>query len=576
MASIFSTFNTARTGLTTHQSAINVTSHNIANSSTVGYSRQRATITTTRPITIGGEAGQIGTGSQVAAIERVRDSFLDYQVRVETSELGKYSAKAEYLSQVEGIFNEPSDTGLSTMLGEFFDAFQELSKQSTSSSTRVVVAQKTQALCDTLNNTYTKLEKLKEDAQSAIKSNVKEINSILEQLTTLNDQIRIVSITGEQPNDLMDSRDALLDELSSKFGIDIDTKEFNGNNITATDLLGLTYANGESLNPLVNAAPNGEVTRLAYITHIDVNTGELTYYVNGDTTSENNKRVINIGAITEEEANEMMKSGVILTNGNGDALNTDGAPLVNGSTTDKDKIMIFNPLKGEIAGEMEVQDSIQSYMDQLDNLAKGIALAVNAIHSGSLTSNLDSTLGVIDFFVNSEDSANEAGISAKNISLNKEILDDPSKINTKTDKDSGEGDGARALAIAQLQSTLLTINAVNGLNAAGNPITREDFLKDKFTEGGLTITNDTASGTKIESYFQDIIDKLGVETQHANRVVSNEEDLLTSLELNRLSVSGVSLDEEMTNLIQFQKAYSANAKTITTVSEMLDVILGLI
>lgn len=576
MASIFSTFNTARTGLTTHQSAINVTSHNIANSSTVGYSRQRATITTTRPITIGGEAGQIGTGSQVAAIERVRDSFLDYQVRVETSELGKYSAKAEYLSQVEGIFNEPSDTGLSTMLGEFFDAFQELSKQSTSSSTRVVVAQKTQALCDTLNNTYTKLEKLKEDAQSAIKSNVKEINSILEQLTTLNDQIRIVSITGEQPNDLMDSRDALLDELSSKFGIDIDTKEFNGNNITATDLLGLTYANGESLNPLVNAAPNGEVTRLAYITHIDVNTGELTYYVNGDTTSENNKRVINIGAITEEEANEMMKSGVILTNGNGDALNTDGAPLVNGSTTDKDKIMIFNPLKGEIAGEMEVQDSIQSYMDQLDNLAKGIALAVNAIHSGSLTSNLDSALGVIDFFVNSEDSANEAGISAKNISLNKEILDDPSKINTKTDKNSGEGDGARALAIAQLQSTLLTINAVNGLNAAGNPITREDFLKDKFTEGGLTITNDTASGTKIESYFQDIIDKLGVETQHANRVVSNEEDLLTSLELNRLSVSGVSLDEEMTNLIQFQKAYSANAKTITTVSEMLDVILGLI
>ena len=129
MASIFGTFNTARTGLTAHQSAINVTSHNIANSSTIGYSRQRAKITTARPISIGGEAGQIGTGAQIAAIERVRDSFLDYQVRVETSELGKYSAKTEYLSQVEGIFNEPSDTGISTSLSEFFDAFQELSKQ---------------------------------------------------------------------------------------------------------------------------------------------------------------------------------------------------------------------------------------------------------------------------------------------------------------------------------------------------------------------------------------------------------------------------------------------------------------
>lgn len=92
----------------------------------------------------------------------------------------------------------------------------------------------------------------------------------------------------------------------------------------------------------------------------------------------------------------------------------------------------------------------------------------------------------------------------------------------------------------------------------------------------MSLVNDVASGTKVESYFQDVVDKLGVEAQHAKRVVSNEEDLLNSLDLNRLSVSGVSLDEEMTNLIQYQKAYSANAKTITTVSDMLDIILGLI
>ena len=164
MASIFSTFNTAKSGLTVHQSGINVTSHNIANSSTVGYSRQRAKIQTSRPITLGAEAGQVGTGAQISAIERVRDSFLDYQVRVETAELGKYSTKLDYLSQVEGIFNEPSDTGISTALSDFFDAFQELSKQSTSSSTRVVVTQKTKTLCDLLNNTYSKLEKLQENS----------------------------------------------------------------------------------------------------------------------------------------------------------------------------------------------------------------------------------------------------------------------------------------------------------------------------------------------------------------------------------------------------------------------------
>lgn len=215
-------------------------------------------------------------------------------------------------------------------------------------------------------------------------------------------------------------------------------------------------------------------------------------------------------------------------------------------------------------------------MNQLDNLAKGLAYSVNAIHSGSLDSNLNVAQGTVDFFVNSADNSKETEISAKNISINLDILKDPSLINTKTNADSGEGDGARALAIAKLQGTLIAINKVNVPNANGNLMTRREFLDGKLSADGLSIENDVANGTKVESYFQDLIDKLGVETQYANRIVTNESDLLTSLDLNRLSVSGVSLDEEMTNLIQFQKAYSANAKTITTVSEMLDVILGLI
>ena len=578
MASIFGTFNTARTGLTAHQSAINVTSHNIANSSTVGYSRQRVKIITARPISIGGEAGQVGTGAQIAAIERVRDSFLDYQVRVETSELGKYSAKSEYLSQVESIFNEPSDTGISTSLSEFFDAFQELSKQSTSSSTRAVVAQKSKALCDILNNTYTKLEKLQQDSKDEIKSSVKAINSLLEQLTTINDQIRIASISGDNPNDLMDSRDVILDELSAKFGIDIDKKQFNGNDITGSDLVGV------GLNPLVNSSPNGEVTRLGYVTNVEIDAagdGIVTYYINGDTSSDANKVEINIGQITEKDADEIRKSGVILTDGEGKPLtpagkNLNGTTKAYGGVATGGGIIIFSPSKGEVAGNIEIQDSIQNYMNQLDNLAKGLAYSVNAIHSGSLDSNLNVAQGTVDFFVNSADTSKETEISAKNISINLDILKDPSLINTKTNADSGEGDGARALAIAKLQGTLIAINKVNVPNANGNLMTRREFLDGKLSADGLSIENDVANGTKVESYFQDLIDKLGVETQYANRIVTNESDLLTSLDLNRLSVSGVSLDEEMTNLIQFQKAYSANAKTITTVSEMLDVILGLI
>lgn len=560
MASIFSTFNTAKSGLTVHQSGINVTSHNIANSSTVGYSRQRAKIQTSRPITLGAEAGQVGTGAQISAIERVRDSFLDYQVRVETAELGKYSTKLDYLSQVEGIFNEPSDTGISTALSDFFDAFQELSKQSTSSSTRVVVTQKTKTLCDLLNNTYSKLEKLQENSVESVKNSVKEVNSILEQLTTVNNQIRIASITGDQPNDLMDSRDNLLDELSSKFGIDVDKTQFNGNDITATGI-------GANLNPLVNSEPNGEVTRLSFISEIKANndgTHTISYFVNGDTEK---PKTITVSGLAATEVDTLKKTRILLTDGNGEMIDGKGNIVKDGGTI-ANPIEKFIPKSGEIAGAIEVQESIGSYMNQLDKMAKGLALSVNAIHSGDMTSNEKDTNKILDFFVAS-DGSGETNISAKNISINALILESPSLINTKENADAGEGDGSRALAIAQLQSTLISISKIDSTT------TRAQLCK--FTNGStMSLVNDVASGTKVESYFQDVVDKLGVEAQHAKRVVSNEEDLLNSLDISRLSVSGVSLDEEMTNLIQYQKAYSANAKTITTVSDMLDIILGLI
>ena len=92
--------------------------------------------------------GQVGTGSQVQAIERVRDGFLDYQLRGANSSLGSSDIRSNFLYEVENIFNEPSDTGISTLMGKFFDSFQELSKQPNSSNARTVTVQQTLALTE--------------------------------------------------------------------------------------------------------------------------------------------------------------------------------------------------------------------------------------------------------------------------------------------------------------------------------------------------------------------------------------------------------------------------------------------
>ena len=166
MSGLFSTFNVAIRGMSAQQKALDVTSHNIANANTEGYSRQRATMETTRPFgmptmnnAIG--PGQLGTGVQISSITRIRDSFLDYQVRTENGTSGLYEGREKFLTEVESIINEPSDTGVSTLIGKVFDSWQELSLHPESSNSRTVVAQQSKALTDELNNTYNQLIKLK-------------------------------------------------------------------------------------------------------------------------------------------------------------------------------------------------------------------------------------------------------------------------------------------------------------------------------------------------------------------------------------------------------------------------------
>ena len=602
MSGLFSTFNIAKRGMTVSQQSIDVTSHNISNSGTVGYSRQRAVIETTRPAnTI--TAGQLGTGAQVSAIERVRDTFLDYQVRNETSTLGKYDIKNSFLKEIEGIFNEPSDTGISTLIGKFFDSWQELSKQPQSSNARTVTVQQTQALTDALNHTYTKLTEMQTNAQNLIKNNVTDINSILDQLDALNKEITSVKISGNSPNDLMDKRDLLLDELSNKFNITVDKKEFEGIDVKPVDGGAMKYPQ------LVSSDRNAEVSRFSYISDIKIDdtdpTGQtyvISYYKLGDMSSENNKGTIKVSGLSEDKLKELKENRVLWSNSEGVPVKGDGYPISSKGTILANELMDFKPTSGELSGIMSVQQDINEYIDQLNKIAKSLAFTVNAIHSGlpkSTGNGGDPKMDYTPFFVNksvaSYSSGNseltnleatlaaESDINAGNISINTELLKDVMKIKTRANDNSfayanqntidGEGNGDRALAIAQLRSTLIRVQ-----DFGENVNSREDLFNPSkggatLSNNGMTISSNT-SGMKLDGYFKDVIDKLGVTSQEAERMVTNQDSLLASLEQSRDSVSGVSLDEEMANLVQFQHSYNANAKIISTVDELLDVVIN--
>lgn len=598
MAGLFDTFTIAKRGLSVQQGNINTSAHNIANASTPGYSRQRAVVETTRPF--GGTskfdscvAGQIGTGAQITTIQRIRNEFVDYQVREATGILGNSEVKADFLSKIEDILGETSDTGIQGLMSEFYKSLQSLTSAPEKTDVKSVVLQNALSLADTINYTYNQLQNQLDNAQDLLGDNVTEINGYLDQINELNKQIRRMTALGQSPNDLMDSRDYLLDQLSSKFGINIDKKALN-----AIDLNSDEY---EDLK-LVNADPNDlDYNRFSTVKCAEIKDGKLTieYYKLGDANSSPatititgdeetlkslQKELTTCRVLITDKDGNFQVGGTVIEDGTEYEITDDNLKDfkksifktyeyergVNNVPTSNDKI------KGEIAGNQAVQATIQGYMNDLDKLAASLAYAMNAIQTGSM----DGTNTVSDnlIFVASGTSSDD-GICAKNITVNKDMLSDPNLLNCKPSSDSGDGANDRAIAMATLNTLKF-----NFANVSNDPSewTRENFL----TSAGVSFTNTSgnpeesinlsgdSSGSTMVSYYASLISKLGSASKAASNTVSNQETVLQSLENQRLSESGVSLDEEMTDIITFQHAYQANAKMISTIDELLDVVIN--
>jgi len=625
MSGLFGTFNIAKRGLFAQQKSIDVTSHNISNANTEGYSRQRAELQTTRPEPMPSAnnaigPGQIGTGVEVAAINRIRDSFLDYQIRVEKGVDGHYQGRDKFLSQVENVFNEPTDTGISTLIGKVFSSWSVLSgTQTDKSNAKSIVAQQSLALTNELNHTYSELKDLKTNSQSLIKDTVFSVNSILSQVSQLNQEIKQVKISGSTPNDLMDRRDLLLDQLSAEFGIDVKKQQFEGIDVTTTNVSKYkdstddgsapVDASGNSLNIVQSFNPDN-VCKFSYVSRIvkEGSNGEgfdeagkynITYYKKGDS---NKPVTIQIQIDNAADYKQLDESRVLWADKDGVALNVSKdttttppkATVQGGTPANFKNLKLFMPPTGELKGFMSVQQDIDKYEGQLNKLAKALAFSINSVYSQSVDAKkdggYDSTAnqdGGLNFFINSSGdystdanaASAENSITAENITINKSILNDPSIMITGKDKDSGESDGTRALLISQIGDKLLGIPNIDSdttrmqflSSDATNPT--GDLLSTDSTRGILNITNKIGNMT-LDNYFKDTVDSLGIQEQEAQRMVTNQAKLLSSFEESKASVSGVSLDEEMANLVQFQHCYQANAKVISTVDELLDVVIN--
>jgi flagellar hook-associated protein 1 len=243
---------TALSGLLANQEAIDTVGQNITNANTEGYSRQTAILQADEPLRIAalspvtGEGAQLGTGVSVQTITRIHDTYLDAEYRNQNTALGAANTDVEELQQAQTAFDEPSSAGLSTQLSAFWSAWSELADPPTEAGKVSVVSVGTE-LTDTLHQLDSQLQSIEGQAASqyaSLTGPAGTVASDAEQIAQLNQQIKLSLLAHQQPNDLEDRRDLLIDQLSSLASVSV-TTEADG-----TD----TVSFGNAAKPLVEGS----------------------------------------------------------------------------------------------------------------------------------------------------------------------------------------------------------------------------------------------------------------------------------------------------------------------------------
>jgi flagellar hook-associated protein 1 len=244
---------TALSGLIANQEAIDTTGHNITNANTPGYSRQTAVMQTNTPLPIAamsqvtGAGGQMGTGVNVTTFTRIRNSYLDSQYRAQSASLGSSSAQTNELQQAQSAFDEPSSSGISSQLSAFWSAWSSLANSPSSEAAREGVVSTGAQLATTLNQLSGQISTVSSQAvqqYESITGPSGQVQSAATQIAQLNHQILLSEQAGQNPNDLLDRRDLLLDQLSELANVSV-TQAANG-----TD----TVSFGDAAQPLVEGS----------------------------------------------------------------------------------------------------------------------------------------------------------------------------------------------------------------------------------------------------------------------------------------------------------------------------------
>jgi flagellar hook-associated protein 1 FlgK len=620
MQSTFAGIEMGKRSLNAHSQSLNTTGHNLANASTEGYSRQRVQLSATDPLyapdlTREATPGQIGQGVSIQRIERIKDELLEGRIDAESGLEGYWGTRDKYVLQLEQIHNEPSDSSVRTQMDKFWDAWQELSLRPSDSAAREAVLSRGEGLAESMRDRYRRLSDFRSAVDGDIRGTVSQVNDLAREIAGVNLEIQKSKAMGDNPNDLMDRRDLLVEKLGHLVPISVDQRDGDEFMVHVD---GLILVQGKMARAFELQRPDEE----GFASPAWKDTG-LPASIKGGA----------LGALLELRDGDSKKELQTL-----DTMALSFSDLVNETHRDgygangKTGLDFFKqwPFINNIEGNYDRNgdgkyDSTYLYrmtganaltaQEQIGlagtirlSSAKGVAeiayhptdtvadLVSRINHAGAEVTARLTREGRLELRATPAENAGDPSFVVRHVEDSGQFLVGYSGLLAKAGA-GGAYDWARADASKSLRAEGVDFATAPLAHPSGwievAPEIKSDIgsIAAGFGENGRPAAAGDGSAAlaiaalrtqavmvgslrTFDDHFAEAVARVGLSGERAQSASATHERIGKELRDLRSSMSGVNMDEELANMIKFQHGYEAAAKFITKVDSMIDTIIN--
>lgn len=543
-----SLINSAMSGLSAAQSALNTVSNNISSYNVAGYTRQTTILGASNSTLTGG--GWVGNGVYVSGVQREYDAFITNQLRAAQNQSSGLTTRYQQMSKIDDVLSDTTNS-LSANLQDFFKSLQTLVSNAEDPAARQTVLGKADGLVNQFKTNDQYLRDQDAQVNTAISTSVDQINNYAKQIANLNDQIsRLTGVgTGASPNELLDQRDQLVSELNKIVGVDVTVQDSGTYNISIAN--GYTLVQGSNASQLaaVKSSADPARTTIAYVDaaagNVEISEKQITTGSLGGLLTfrsqdlDQARNTLNQMALAFADAmNTQHQAGFDANGDAGGKLFDFGSPAVlsNGKNTGSASVTATMTDSTKVqATNYKVEYNGTDWT--ITRLSDNTSFTAKPDASGNLS--FDGLNVKISGSADNKDSFIVKPVNDVIVNMDVAISDE-SKLAMASAKGSGESDNTNGQKLLDLQSAKLV---------GGNKTFNDAYAALVSTVGSTTASLKTSSETKV--------------------------NVVTQLTKQQQSISGVNLDEEYGNLQRYQQYYLANAQVLQTASTLFDALINI-